>query len=223
MGACASKPKVLEGTAPGKVPAPELASNGNVADVAAEEGIVGDDKRQSLGNLFKKSEEGKDSEQVKEETSTIQASEPSEPQTEEVVTVLDTHITTDTTKASEVEVSKTETPDAKTSVEKATEEVKSETETPTEEKREEVKSEAETKIEEVKSETESTEASVEKKEEEVKEAVETPSEKKIEEDPVTQATKSEALVENKTEEKPATEAKKPVIEEKKSGKFWWDK
>ncbi|OIT03629.1 PREDICTED: uncharacterized protein LOC109226356 [Nicotiana attenuata] len=218
MGACASKPKVLEGTAP----APEVASNGNVANVAAEEGIVGDDKRQSLGNLFKESEEGKDSEQVKEETCTTETSEPSEPQTEEVVTVLDAHITTDTRKAPEVE-----TPDAKTSVEKATEEVKSEIETPTEEKvkseaetkTEQVKSETETKIEQVKSETEGTGFCREER----RGSKRSSGDSSREENPVTEATKSEALVENKTEEKPATEAKKPVIEEKKSGKFWWDK
>uniref|UniRef100_A0A3Q7G931 Uncharacterized protein n=1 Tax=Solanum lycopersicum TaxID=4081 RepID=A0A3Q7G931_SOLLC len=64
MGACASKPKVLEGTAP-HVLGEDIINNNK------QEGIVGDDvpnKPHSLSNLFKEGKEG--SEEVKEETST---------------------------------------------------------------------------------------------------------------------------------------------------------
>ncbi|XP_059302375.1 chromatin modification-related protein vid21-like [Lycium ferocissimum] len=224
MGACASKPKVLEGTAPGNEKS-DLARE-DMKNNNKEEGIVGDDvanKPHSLSNLFKENEEGKGPEQVKEETS--QTTQASESQPEEIEKAADAHIKTEI----EEVVSKTETPQAQTFLEKTTDKIKSEeevikpeTETPMEKKVEELKETVETptekKVEEVK---ETMETPTEKKVEEVKETVEiTQEEKKIEEN---SETKSEAPVEKKMEEKPVMEAKKPVIEEKKSGKFWWDK
>ncbi|KAK4734065.1 hypothetical protein R3W88_008326 [Solanum pinnatisectum] len=212
MGACASKPKVLEGTAPHVVGEDILNNN-------KQEGIAGDDvpnKPHSLSNLFK---EGKGSEQVIEETST-EAQLEVLPKTEETPEAFHEN------KAEDVIESKIEKRVEIKSEKEEEEVIKSETETTTPAQKEEViKSESETEIttpaqkeEVIKSETETptpeTEISSEKK---VEETVDIPVQEVAQvEKKSSEEEKSEAPV----EEKPA---KKPVIEEKKSGKFWWDK
>ncbi|OIT40339.1 PREDICTED: serine/threonine-protein phosphatase 4 regulatory subunit 2-like [Nicotiana attenuata] len=228
MGACATKPKELKGEAPEAAPENVTAAEVAAKDVTvvAEVEVGADDdaeKRRSLSNLFKQSEEVKGSEQVKEEASEITlASEPSEAKPEEVEKVVDAPVRTETEKALEV-ISTIEAPKAETSEQKKIEEVKSETKTPAEKKVEEitvaVETPAEKKIEEV---TVAVETPAEKKMEEATAATEAqksevPVETKAEEKPVaTEAPKSEAPLETKAEEKPVAEAEKTVIEEKNS-------
>ncbi|XP_055827303.1 uncharacterized protein LOC129895599 [Solanum dulcamara] len=225
MGACASKPKVLEGTAP-HVAGEDIMNNNK------QEGIVGDDvpnKPHSLSNLF----EGKGSEQVKEETSkTIQTQPEVLPKTEDTPQAFLENTSEDVIESKiekRVEEIKSEKEEEKvikseTEMTPAQEEevIKSEIETTPSQKDEVIKSETDKRVEEIKSETETTveeiitsetEISTGKK---VEETVETPAKEVTKAEKTTEEERSEAPV----EEKPA---KKPVIEEKKSGKFWWDK
>ncbi|PHT31928.1 hypothetical protein CQW23_28265 [Capsicum baccatum] len=227
MGACATKPKDLKGEAPEdapeNVPAAEVAASTKEAGeviskdvvVVAEEEVKKEieegggaddddaDRRRSLSNLFKENEEGKGSEQVKEEASQItQDSTPSEAKAEEAEKVVDAPVTSGIEKALKVASITAESPRVETSEEKKVEKVKSETKTLAEEKMEEVKLAVETPAE--------------KKVEEVKPAVETLAEKKTEEAPAaTHAPKPGAPLETEAEEKPAA-SKVTVIEENKS-------
>ncbi|KAK6794027.1 hypothetical protein RDI58_007480 [Solanum bulbocastanum] len=213
MGACASKPMVLEGTAPHVV-------GEDILNNKKQEGIVGDDvpnKPHSLSNLFK---EGIGSEQVKEETST-EAQIEVLPKTEETPEAFHEN------KAEDVIESKIEKRVEEIKSEKEEEEfIKSETETATPAQKEEViKSESETEIttpaqkeEVIKSETETPTPEIEiSSEKKVEETVDIPVQEVAQ---VEKKSSSEEKSEAPVEEKPA---KKPVIEEKKSGKFWWDK
>ncbi|XP_049344118.1 uncharacterized protein LOC125808458 [Solanum verrucosum] len=199
MGACASKPKVLEGTAP-HVVGEDIMNNNK------QKGIVGDDvpnKPHSLSNLFK---EGKGSEQVKEETST-EAQLEVLPKTEETPEAFLENKTEDVIESK---------------IEKRVEEIKSEEEV--------IKSKTETttpaqKEEVIKSESETEITTPAQKDEVIKSETEVSSEKKVEE-----TVQEVAQVEKKSSEEEKFEApveeksaKKPVVEEKKSGKFWWDK
>ncbi|CAN4081117.1 unnamed protein product [Withania somnifera] len=209
MGACATKPKDLQGeapeAAPENVPAEEIVAK-DAAEIASKdvvvvaeeevkkeiEGLADEDdaaRRRSLSNLFKENEEGKGSEQVKEEGSQITlASGPSEAKPEEVEKAVDVPVTSEIEKAPEVASITPEAPKAvETSEEKKVEEVKSEIKTP-----------------------------ADKEVDEVKPAVETPAEKKIEEAPAaTDARISGAPMEMKAEENTAA-SEVTVIEEKKS-------
>ncbi|XP_009803070.1 uncharacterized protein LOC107812059 [Nicotiana tabacum] len=217
MGACASKPNVLNGDAPEVVPENVPAKDATVAaeeEVKKEEGVIADhdaDKCRSLNNLFN-NEEGKGSAEEKEETSVQKACEvPAEAkkELELVEKVVDETAKADAASIDEkkIEEVKSENPDVEEVVKPSLESIPSPAENKADEEKE---APAEKTVEEVQPETENIPA-------DEKSATEAPKseEKKIEEKSAPEYPKSEAssVGIKKTEEKPAT----------KKGKFWWDK